>query len=152
VLSLCLTVRAGAVPCHTCSRCGHAYPVVPTGEHGGPVGRLFPPGPWEPHVSRDVRAAALLIDPPPVLAVLEAIYGSDEFRLQGIGGDFVLPGCTQYQHLHQDFGDFLRDPSGRVDFRDLPPSEIAVNYPMEVVSAFLQPRDHSSNVAPECLR
>jgi hypothetical protein len=34
---------------------------------------------------------ALLIDPPPVLAVLEAIYGSPDFRLQGIGGDFVLP-------------------------------------------------------------
>ena len=34
---------------------------------------------------------ALLIDPPPVLAVLEAIYGSPNFRLQGIGGDFVLP-------------------------------------------------------------
>jgi hypothetical protein len=76
---------------------------------------------------------ALLIDPPPVLAVLEAIYGSPNFRLQGVGGDFVLPGCTQYQGLHRDFGDFLHDPSGRLDFRDLPPSEIAVNYPMEVV-------------------
>jgi hypothetical protein len=42
-------------------------------------------------------------------------------------------GCTQYQDLHRDFGDFLNDPSGRLDFRDLPPSEIAVNYPMEVV-------------------
>lgn len=42
-------------------------------------------------------------------------------------------GCTQYQGLHRDFQDFLHDPSGRLDFRDLPPSEIAVNYPMEVV-------------------
>jgi hypothetical protein len=42
-------------------------------------------------------------------------------------------GCTQYQHLHRDFGDFLNDPSGRLDYRDLPPSEIAVNYPMEIV-------------------
>lgn len=69
-------------------------------------------------------AWALLIDPPPVLAVLEAIFGSPDFRLQGIGGDFVLPGCgcTQYQNLHRDFQDFLSDPSGRVDFRDLPPS------------------------------
>lgn len=75
----------------------------------------------------------ILIDPPPVLAVLEAIFGSKEFRLQGIGGDFVLPGCTSYQHLHRDFGDFLNDPTGRLDFRDLPPSEVAVNYPMEVV-------------------
>ena len=48
---------------------------------------------------------ALLIDPPPVLAVLEAIWGSKDFRLQGIGGDFALPGCTQYQHLHRDFTD-----------------------------------------------
>ena len=29
--------------------------------------------------------------------------------------------------------DFLHDRSGRLDYRDLPPSEVAVNYPMEVV-------------------
>ena len=78
-------------------------------------------------------AWALLIDPPPVLAVLEAIFQSPDFTLQGIGGDFVLPGCCQWQHLHRDLQDFLSDPSGRLNYLDLPCAELAVNYPMEVV-------------------
>ena len=78
-------------------------------------------------------AWALLIDPPPVLAVLEAIFESPHFTLQGIGGDFVLPGCCQWQHLHRDLQDFLGDPSGRLNYLDLPCAELAVNYPMEVV-------------------
>ena len=49
------------------------------------------------------------------------------------GGDYVLPGATEYQPLHRDQGDFLADQSGRVDFRDLPCSRITVNYPIEVV-------------------
>ena len=30
-------------------------------------------------------------------------------------------------------GDFLNDPSGRLDFRDMPCARISVNYPMTVV-------------------
>ena len=44
---------------------------------------------------------ASLVDAPVVLEVLAAIFESPDFRLKGIGGDFVLPGCVQYQHLHQ---------------------------------------------------
>ena len=56
--------------------------------------------------------------------VLEAIFESPHFRLHDLGGDYVLPGCVQYQRLHQDLGDFLRDPAGRLDFRDLPTPEV----------------------------
>jgi hypothetical protein len=63
---------------------------------------------------------ALMIDPPVVLAVIEAIFESPDFQCSGCGGDYVLPGCVEYQQLHQDMGDYLRDPSGRLDFRDMP--------------------------------
>ena len=53
--------------------------------------------------------------------------------LRSDGGDYVLPGATEYQPLHRDQGDFLADQSGRLDFRDLPCSRITVNYPIEVV-------------------
>ena len=45
---------------------------------------------------------ATLIDPPRTLAVLSAIFGSDDFHqtASASGGDFVLPGCCEYQHLH----------------------------------------------------
>ena len=45
---------------------------------------------------------ATLIDPPRTLAVLSAIFGSDDFlqTASASGGDFVLPGCCEYQHLH----------------------------------------------------
>jgi hypothetical protein len=96
---------------------------------------------------------AVLIDPPAVLAVVEAIFESPLFRCSGFGGDFVLPGtcsvssvwpdvgfgfnalragCTEYQHLHRDMSDYLHDPSGRLDFIDMPCARVAVNYPMVV--------------------
>ena len=68
--------------------------------------------------------ASALVDPPRVLAVLEEIFGSDDFHLHDLGGDYVLPGCVEYQQLHQDLGDFLSDPTGRLDFRDLPVPEV----------------------------
>ena len=45
---------------------------------------------------------ACLIDPPRTIAVLSAIFGSDDFHqtASASGGDFVLPGCCEYQHLH----------------------------------------------------
>ena len=33
----------------------------------------------------------------------------------------------------QDIRDFLNDPSGRLDFRDMPTPDVAVNFPMELV-------------------
>ena len=31
-------------------------------------------------------------------------------------------------------GDYLHDPSGRLDYRDLPTPDVAVNFPMELVA------------------
>eukprot|EP01052_Picozoa_sp_SAG31_P002905 SAG31_NODE_105_length_25008_cov_17.439399_18_plen_180_part_00 len=50
---------------------------------------------------------SVLIDPPPLLEVLEKIFGGNDFYCAGCGGDFVLPGCTEYQPLHTDLGDGL---------------------------------------------
>ena len=80
------------------------------------------------------------------------IFGSDDFWAASStsGGDFVLPGCVEYQHLHsdgqmsqtgehaKDFRDSPRymgfhDPSGRLHTRDLPCPQVTVNYPMELV-------------------
>eukprot|EP01050_Picozoa_sp_SAG11_P025482 SAG11_NODE_5766_length_1467_cov_1.391813_1_plen_246_part_00 len=57
---------------------------------------------------------APLVDSPAVLEVLETIWENPLFTCTGFGGDFVLPGCTEYQELHRDMGDYLRDPSGRL--------------------------------------
>ena len=43
---------------------------------------------------------AVLIDPPATSAVVEAIFQSPDSRVAFLGGDFVLPGCVQYQGLH----------------------------------------------------
>jgi hypothetical protein len=65
-------------------------------------------------------AWSVLIDPPIVLECLEAIFESPDFSCSGYGGDFVLPGCTHFQNLHRDMGDYLNDPSGRLTFLDMP--------------------------------
>ena len=80
-----------------------------------------------------VEEWSVLIDPPVVLAVVEAIFESPLFTCSGYGGDFVIPGCTEYQHLHRDISDYLKDPTGRMDYLDLPCARIAVNYPTAVV-------------------
>lgn len=77
----------------------------------------------------------VLVDPPVLVECLNAIFQSpDWWYAHGAasGGDFVLPGATEYQGLHRDTGDYLRDPSGKLDFRDMPCSCITVNFPMEV--------------------
>lgn len=38
---------------------------------------------------------AVLVDPPPLLAVLSAIYGTEDFLCCGCGGDFTLPGAVE---------------------------------------------------------
>jgi hypothetical protein len=75
---------------------------------------------------------AALIDPPPVLAAVEQIFESPLFRCSGYGGDFVLPGCVEFQHLHRDMGDYLNDPNGRLTFLDMPCAQVVVNYPIVV--------------------
>ena len=44
---------------------------------------------------------ATLIDPPAVLEVVEAIFESPLFTCSGYGGDYVLPGCVEFQQLHR---------------------------------------------------
>jgi hypothetical protein len=72
---------------------------------------------------------ASLIDPPAVLDCVEAIFESPMYQCSGYGGDFVLPGCVEFQQLHRDMGDYLHDPTGRLSFLDMPCSTIVVNYP-----------------------
>jgi len=57
-----------------------------------------------PHHFGHAQDWSVLIDPPATLAVLAAIFDSDDFYQSNSasGGDFVLPGCVEYQHLHSD--------------------------------------------------
>ena len=52
------------------------------------------------HTFGHSQSWALTVDPPKVLAVVRAIFGSDDFRCCMIGGDFILPGGVDYQDLH----------------------------------------------------
>jgi hypothetical protein len=46
-----------------------------------------------------------MIDPPPLMKVLECIFGTADFYSTGAGGgDFNTPGSVEYQHLHSDGG------------------------------------------------
>eukprot|EP01043_Picozoa_sp_COSAG02_P016086 COSAG02_NODE_701_length_18335_cov_18.672955_8_plen_321_part_00 len=45
----------------------------------------------------------------------------------------LFAGATEFQHLHRDMGDFLQDPTGRLNYLDLPCPQVVVNYPMIVV-------------------
>jgi hypothetical protein len=70
-----------------------------------------------------------LIDLPPLLRLVEAIWESPDFLCSGAGGDYSLPGA-QIQHLHSDIGDVLNNPQGRVTIQDLPTPFIVINLPM----------------------
>lgn len=86
---------------------------------------------------------AMLVDLPTVTPILCAIFGADDYQLRGGGGDFCLPGATEYQRLHADMGDRRRyvthggreiqtgsfqDHTGRLSVRDLPPPSITCNF------------------------
>lgn len=47
---------------------------------------------------------SVLLDPPVLMEVMEAIFGTKDFvNTSGAGGgDFNTPGSTEYQHLHSD--------------------------------------------------
>jgi hypothetical protein len=78
---------------------------------------------------------SVLVDPPAVLEAVEAIFESPLFTCSGYGGDFVLPGCVEMQHLHRDIADYLFDPTGRLDYRDMPCAVLVANYPTIVGAA-----------------
>ncbi|MFL2518635.1 MAG: hypothetical protein ACJ0Q8_07170, partial [Candidatus Azotimanducaceae bacterium] len=46
-----------------------------------------------------------LIDLPTVTPILTAIFDSSDYIARGGGGDFCLPGATEYQQLHYDISD-----------------------------------------------
>ena len=81
-----------------------------------------------------------LIDLPTVTPILTAIFDSSDYIARGGGGDFCLPGATEYQQLHYDisdrttlggreFGTFF-DPAGRISLRDLPCPYVCCNFLM----------------------
>jgi hypothetical protein len=83
---------------------------------------------------------AALIDLPTVTPILTAIFDSSDYIARGGGGDFCLPGATEYQQLHYDisdrttvggreFGTFF-DPAGRISLRDLPCPYVCCNFLM----------------------
>ena len=75
---------------------------------------------------------ACLVDNPVALTVVEAIFESPAFCCTGFGGDFVLPGAVEFQDLHRDMQDYLHDPTGKLNYLDLPCPQVVVNYPMIV--------------------
>ena len=81
-----------------------------------------------------------LLDLPTVTPILSAIFDSSDYIARGGGGDFCLPGATEYQQLHYDisdrmtlggreFGTFF-DPAGRISLRDLPCPYVCCNFLM----------------------
>ena len=89
---------------------------------------------------------ATLIDLPTVTPILTSIFDSKDYIVRGGGGDFCLPGAIDYQPLHSDMGDrrvfknkesgkefilgSFKDPSGRLNYRDLPCPYVCCNFLM----------------------
>ena len=83
---------------------------------------------------------AMLLDLPTITPILKAIFDSPEYIARGGGGDFCLPGATEYQHLHSDMGDrrefsgitfgSFRDDRGKLTVRDLPCPYVCCNFLM----------------------
>ena len=65
---------------------------------------------------------AVLIAPPATSAVVEAIFQSPDARVAFLGGDFVLPGCVQYQGLHHVRAPHSRSPHVGCPVRPLLPA------------------------------
>lgn len=72
---------------------------------------------------------SMLLDLDNIHAILDRIFGSKDYFAVGAGGDYSLPGA-QIQPLHSDMGDFFNDPTGQVNFHDVPAPFIVVNYTM----------------------
>ena len=81
-----------------------------------------------------------LLDLPTVTPILTAIFDSADYIARGGGGDFCLPGATEYQRLHSDIKDRITlngqtygaffDPAGRISLRDLPCPYVCCNFLM----------------------
>lgn len=104
-------------PLHVGNRGSHRYSFGPGGSFTG-------------HQMHRIEWAQLLVDNEACRKVMTKIWGSRDYICKGGGGDFVLPGCPNIQPLHEDMGNALNDPSGRMTHRDLPPPACTCNFLM----------------------
>ena len=91
------------------------------------------------HMMHEIEWTQLL-DLPSVTPILTAIFDSADYIARGGGGDFCLPGATEYQRLHSDISDRMTlngqtfgaffDPAGRISLRDLPCPYVCCNFLM----------------------
>jgi hypothetical protein len=58
---------------------------------------------------------ASMIDLPTTAPILERIFGGDDFKVIGAGGDLCLPGAIEYQALHSDFQPYWKLTQARID-------------------------------------
>lgn len=94
---------------------------------------------------------SVLVDPPALKPVLTAIFGTEDYvsPTAASGGDFVLPGCLNYQALHADGPSgqhptrLKASPYGKGDV-EVGSLGLCVTYPMEVVHDSLHTIGHSS--------
>ena len=72
-----------------------------------------------------------LVDLPPILSIVEAIWGNNNFICSGAGGDFSLP-KAEIQPLHSDGNElgFSDQWVEQISYRALPPPTLVVNFPM----------------------
>ncbi len=80
----------------------------------------------------------MLLELPAVLAIISAIFESENYMLRSASGDFCLPGAVNYQPLHSDMRDWenddaspfsaFHDPRGHLTTRDLPCPYICANF------------------------
>ncbi len=91
----------------------------------------------------------MLLNLPPVLRLLDLIFGSPNYCVRAGSGDFCLPGAYQYQPLHSDVRDWVsdeqtkfsafHDPRGLMSIRDLPCPYVCVNFLPQDVTALNGP-------------
>ena len=69
-----------------------------------------------------------LVELATVQPILAAVFGSDEYRVCSMGGDFCLPGAAAYQPLHADTGGEVVFEGREMDARDAPVALVTVNF------------------------
>ena len=77
------------------------FSYIPTGMHG-PAAIFW--GNLTPFSLQDYWS--VLIDPPVLMEVMAAIFGTKDFVTNSAsgGGDYNVPGSVEYQNLHSDSG------------------------------------------------
>ena len=74
---------------------------------------------------------AAMVDLPTTTPILTALFGGDDYWVQGAGGDLCLPGAIEYQTLHADRRESFELPPQRleqarrmgIELRDAPDGE-----------------------------